>query len=234
MMRDRKISLLPLLMATLCGGLSRGWCGDEAAVFQEFHGKYQAYLKEHVKPLAEGYQRKLTELEKGVAQKRDYALAAKIKAAREAALRELGLTPAAAAPVPPATLAADGSVTLEAAQATLAGGVTLDVEKQVLMGWAAEASARWQLPTGLKTGGYEVELTYACSGRSGAVVIKEGTYFVKRPVQDTGSWLSYQPTLCGTLRIKSTSQQLSITAAVAPSDGLFYLRQVRLLPCAAL
>jgi hypothetical protein len=232
---------LSLLAATFVV-LPWGWCADEEATFLEFQTKYQTFLKETTKPIGDAFQRRLIELEKAAVLKRQYALAAKIKAARASATREIGVvltetTPVASSPQPTATatLEADGSVTMSAPQATMAGGVTLDAEKNALVGWTTEqSSARWKLPEGLRTGGYEVELTYSCGNGGGSFVIKEDTYSLKRQVKDSGSWMSFRPEVCGVLRVKSSSQQVQISATALVGEGLFYLRQVRLLPCAAL
>ena len=111
----------------------------------------------------------------------------------------------------------------------------MDAEKNALVGWDNEkASARWKLPAGIKTGGYEVELTYACANGGGSFVVKDDTYSLKRQSNDSGSWMSFRPEVCGVLRVKSTSQQLHVSAASIVGEGLFYLRQVRLLPCDSL
>ncbi len=230
---------LSLLAATFVG-LPWGWCGDETALFQEFQTKYQTFLKETTKPIGDSFQRKLIELEKAAVQKRQYTLAAKIKAARDSATREMGIAlteakPTPSAPQATAILEADGSVTMNAPEATMTGGVTLDAEKNALVGWTTEqSSARWKLPDGLRTGGYEVELTYSCGNGGGSFVIKEDTYSLKRQAKDSGSWMSFRPEVCGVLRVKSSSQQVQISATALVGEGLFYLRQVRLLPCAAL
>lgn len=213
---------------------------DELATFKELQAKYQSFLKENGKPLFDRYQFKLMELEKSAVQQRNYGLAAKIKAERETAGRELGISisDATSQPLPESAVAkleADGSVTMNAPAASLGGGVVLDTEKEALTGWTNDKSfARWKLPTGLKSGGYEVELTYSCAGGGGGIfVVKEDIYSLKREAKDSGSWASFRPEICGTLRVKSGSQNLQISASVVTGEGLFFLKSVRLLPCAA-
>lgn len=218
-------------------------CADEMETFLEWQQKYQNFLKENAKPLLEGYQKKLLELEKSAAASKNYPLAAKIKAERLGAAKELRISVEALAQnadVPDteaitAKLEQDGTVTLDAARAELGGGVALNTETGILTGWTSDkACATWKLPPGIRTGGYEVELTYSCGGSEGggSFVLKENTFSLKREAKDSGGWQSFRPDNCGTLRVKSASQQISLTAAAVKGAGLFQLKQVRLRPVA--
>ena len=212
-------------------------CADEMATFKELQAKYQTFLKENGKPLFDVYHKRLLEMEKAAAAQRNYALAAKIKAERESSGKDLGISLVEGDPNSGvdavATLESDGTVTMEAPDANLGGGVVMDKEKEALTGWTSDkAFARWKLPIGLKTGGYEVELTYSCAGGGGSFTVKEDTYSLKREAKDSGSWASFRPEVCGTLRVKSGSQHLQISASTVTGEGLFYLKSVRLLPCA--
>lgn len=206
---------------------------DELSMFRDLKQKYQTYLKEAGKPLHDSYQKRLLDKEKAAVARRDYGLAAKIKNERTVAAEEIGILLTDAGGIASlATLEEDGSVTMMAPDANVGGGVTLDQEKEALTGWnSASAFARWKLPVGVKTGGYDVELTYSCAGGGGTFVVKEDTYSLKRATKDSGSWASFLPEVCGTLRVKSTSQNLQISATtVTGQGGLFYLKMVRLLP----
>ena len=234
-MKLRHLALCWLAAATLASQAMLS--ADELSMFQELKQKYQAFLRDNGKPLYDTYQKKLLEKEKAAVARRDYALADKIKSEREFAAEELGIALTDDAGIanllPLATLEADGSVTMTAPQANFGGGVTLDKGKDALTGWTkTSAFARWRLPVGLKTGGYEVELTYSSAGGGGSFVVAEDTYSLKREAKDSGSWASFRPEICGTLRVKSTSQNLQISAALVAGDGLFYLQKVRLLPTA--
>jgi hypothetical protein len=220
-------------LGAMPGGLLRA---DELASFQELQTKYQTFLKETARPLYDGYARKLLEMERAAVTQRNYALAAKIKTERLNAGKELGisLTEMGGATLAASTgvLELDGSVTMSAPSATLGGSVTMDAEKAALTGWSStQCFARWKLPTGLKTGGYEVELTYSCAAGGGSFIVKEDQYSLKREAKDSGSWASFRPEICGTLRVKASSQNLQISAASVLGEGLFYLKMVRLLPC---
>jgi hypothetical protein len=217
--------------------MPQAWCADEEHDFNEWQGKYLSFLKQNAKPISESYQRRLSDMEKAAVAKRHYALAAKLKAARESAARDVepGMSTAAASDAQSAQIEPDGSVTLRAPAATMAGGVAFETGKNALVSWKSDqAAARWKLPVGLKTGGYEVELTYACGSGGAAFTIKEDVFSLQRQTKDTGSWMNYKAVNCGVLRVKSTSQYFQLSANVTLPDGLFYLRQVRLIPCAAL
>jgi hypothetical protein len=227
-MKLRPLAVCWLTAATLAS--QAGLSADELSTFQELKQKYHAILNDAGKPLYDAYQKKLIVREKAAVARRDYDLAAKLKDEREAAAVNDGQ--ASLSPI--ATLETDGSVTMTAPMASLGGGVNLDKEKSALTGWtSASAFARWRLPIGLKTGGYDVELTYSSAGGGGSFVVKEDTYSLKREAKDSGSWASFRPEVCGTLHVKSSSQSLQISAATVAGEGLFYLQKVRLLPTSA-
>jgi hypothetical protein len=219
---------------------------DEMDTFTEWQGKYQNFLKDNGRPLFESYQRRLVDMEKAAAGTRNYGLAARIKEERLAAAKEAGVSPTEAtvgsegkvlgttATPPPV----EGILTFPPTSAEVGGGVSLNVETGALVGWTSESSyAKWSLPGGLKTGGYEVEITYSCKSADnaggGAFVVKEDVYHLRHEVRDTGSWDTFQSENCGTLRLKSTSKQFVLTAAVVKGAGLFQVKQVRLKPVAS-
>lgn len=209
---------------------------DEMDTFLEWQQKYQNFLKENGRPLYESYQKKLLELERSAAASRNYALSAKIKTERLNSAKDLGW-PALESPASPSsetvTLEEDGSFTLEVNRAELGGGVSFNAETAALIGWTSDkAFARWKLPSGLRTGGYEVELIYSCGAADGGgrFILREDTFSLQREVRDSGSWQSFRPETCGTLHLKSASHQLVLSAAVVKGSGLFQLKQVKLMP----
>lgn len=213
-------------------------CANDLATFQEMQAKYQSFLKEAGKPLFDNYQRKLLEIEKSAVAQRNYLLAAKVRGERKEAARLLGIAlpdePNGAPPSDPTTpTEVGGTVTLEMSAAQLGGGVGLDQSLGVLTGWTSDKCfAQWKLPQGVKPGGYEVELTYACAeGSGGKFMVREDAYFLKREIKSTGGADSFLTEICGTLRLKSC-RTLLISATQSLGSGLFTLKHVRLLPSA--
>ncbi|MBP7949271.1 MAG: hypothetical protein KA004_06405 [Verrucomicrobiales bacterium] len=210
---------------------------QELAKFKELRQLYLEKNQEHARQLQEHYQKQLAALEKQYVAERNYSAAALVKAEREKSARDLGLAP----DLPPAAndnpgralLAEDGTVNMDGKAAETGGGVNWDKEKEALTGWASDkAWAKWHLPAGLQTGGYEVELTFACaSGSGGTFFVREDFYLLRREARESGSWDSFHSEVFGTLRIRAGSQSLLISAATVKGGGLFYLKSVRLLPC---
>jgi hypothetical protein len=234
----RQILALPVLAAfTLAFGQSGGAGGS---ALQELKKTYHSMLKDAGRSLYDQYQKRLEQLEKEFAAQKDYAAAAKVRGEREAAARELGLMDAAsegtatgAAAAPAGSSDKDGSIVMDPQKAETGGGVAWDQEKGALAGWQSDkAWARWKLPAGLATCGYEVELTFACAtGSGGQFVVREDFYSLKRTVADSGSWESFRTEVIGTLRIRAGSQTLQISATAVQGGGLFYLKSIRLVPC---
>jgi hypothetical protein len=208
----------------------------ELAKYQEMRKKYLEKIQSLGRPSHDAYQKKLAEFERSLVERRKYEMAAKVREERESLAIEMGLpVPSRAAELPPAgssTLQEDGTVVMEGKDAAVEGGVTRDEAAGKLDGWkTAEAVARWLLPKGLKTGGYEVELTYACAGGNGGVLhLKEDFFALTRTIQESGSWESFRTEVIGTLRIREGSRQLQLAAQKVEGEKLFVLKTVRLLP----
>ena len=131
-----------------------------------------------------------------------------------------------------AALPTDGEpILLEPAGATLNGGVIFDAPAGILKNWTATGAAAWDLPPGLKSGGYDVELTWSCApGSGGEMLFKEDRYTMRRAVNPSASWEDYKTEIVGTLRLLSNTRLLKLTAATLKGEALLQLKSIRLRP----
>ena len=131
-----------------------------------------------------------------------------------------------------ATAPASGSVIeLDPKQARLGGGLKWDDVQNALTGWTENASARWALPAGISGGGYEIEITSSCTaGAGGKLLIGEGFYSLEREIANNSGWDIFTTRNLGTLRVKTGSPYLELTARGVKGPALMRLRSIRLLP----
>lgn len=223
------------LLAVL--GLASFGVSADAPGFKELKQGYLNMLKESGRSGYESYLKRLDALEKEYVKDKRFALAARVQRERDAASKEMGVLDASVGSAPAGGVKLDesGALVMAGGDAEVGGGVSWDKQQEALTGWTSDRCwARWRLPQNLATGGYEVELTFACAGGSGGeVLVKEDFYTLKRPIEASGSWASFHSVVVGTLRVRSGSQTLQVSAAVTKGDGLFYLKSVRLLPAAS-
>jgi hypothetical protein len=121
-----------------------------------------------------------------------------------------------------------GPVQLALSDAKL-DGVRLDAARGVLTDWAAAGSkATWKLPD-LSPGGYEVVLRYTSSATQGGTVrVQEQFYSL---TADTHITLhGPEQHLIGTLRVRSGSGPLVVSALKISKGGLMELSAVELVP----
>jgi hypothetical protein len=209
-------------------------CSGEAelAKYKELRARYLEALQAKAKPTAEALAKKLLEQEKVFLEARQYTDAARIRTERESLAAELGYQRAAtqlAASGGSAELHPDGSVLCPVASALLLGGVVLDGE--ALVGWKdANAKIRWQLPTGLPAGGYEVEAICSIpSGGGGRCGLKADFHTLSTALPSAKAADTLQTLLLGTLRITDGAQFLELSAEQVLGGSLWKLHSLRLL-----
>lgn len=192
--------------------------------------EWRAQVEKDTRKARDDYADKLAKLEKELAEAGDYAGAGKARRERLKITGAPGTGGRGASTMPPAVT--DGEpILLEPAGATLNGGVIFDAPAGILKNWTATGAAAWDLPPGLKSGGYDVELTWSCApGSGGEMVIKEDRYSMRRAVKPSASWEDFKTEIVGTLRLLSNSRLLELTAATLKGEALLQLKSIRLLP----
>jgi alpha-L-fucosidase len=132
------------------------------------------------------------------------------------------------------TQAADGSVALRGADATLHGGqIQYEGDKDCVGFWTdAKEWVSWDFEL-TKPGRFEVELVFACEGTSGGseFVVAVGDQQVKGTVEPTGAWSQFKPAQLGTLELKAAGKlTLSVKATAKPKLAVMNLRSIVLRP----
>jgi hypothetical protein len=134
--------------------------------------------------------------------------------------------------------AADGTVTLTAADADLKGD-HLQVENvggppNIGFWTDAKDQTAWTVDVP-KVGDYTVEIEYACepanSGSTFRVHVDGATEGVEGTVPDTGGWGSFRTeTLTGTLHLDAGRHTITVTPLAMPHGAVMNLRRLMLKP----
>ncbi len=128
-----------------------------------------------------------------------------------------------------------GDIRPSLAEATLAGGVSLIENGQILAGFTApESSARWQVG-GISPGRYEVILAYSCAAdvdAGGEIAIVAGEDSSRVRIRPGGTWDTVRSRRIGRIKVADDAPlDLSITTvSAAGAPGVFALRSVILRP----
>jgi alpha-L-fucosidase len=132
--------------------------------------------------------------------------------------------------------AADGSITLAAADAELRGGSirleTMDGERNIGFWTSPHSEARWLLE-GRTAGRRRIELTLACqpSNAGGEFVVAAAGAELRGEVPATGSWRHFVTVDAGIMEFPAAGrQELVIRPGERFTGALMNLRQVRLIP----
>jgi hypothetical protein len=198
----------------------------------KLRSEWRQQVEKETRELRKQYSARLEQLEKELAGRGEYAAATRARQERKL------INPVAAvettAPTVPAVVPEGQPLVLEVSAATLSGGVVYDATLGVLRDWkAAGAAARWLLPPGLKTGGYEVELTWSCPPDAGGdLLLKEDFYTLHSAVKPSTGWDDFHTEIIGTLRLLASSRILELSSAAVKGAGLLHLKSIRLLPAA--
>lgn len=197
----------------------------------KLRGEWRAQVQKDTKPLREKYAESLQKMESELAAGGDYTGAARARRERRRVAENSDSRFEKTQPAK-SELAADEAVELSPKAAGLSGGVVFDTALGILKDWGtAGAAAVWQLPAGLKPGGYDVELTWSCAPDAGGeFLIKEDRHTLRRAVKPTAGWENFQTEVAGTLRVLANSRLLELSALTVKAPGLFQLKSVRLLP----
>ena len=130
--------------------------------------------------------------------------------------------------------AADGSVALPAAEATLHGSrIQFEGDKNCVGFWTnAREWVGWAFKLD-KPGTFAVELSLACDGTSGGsqFVIACGGQKLTGTVEPTGSWTKFARKRLGTIELKQPGKHtLTVKATKKPRMGVMNLRAIFLRP----
>ena len=199
----------------------------------KMRGAWREQVQKDTQKLRTDYAARLAQLEKELAAAGDYHGAVKARREKNKIAGSTGGSETTA-PTIPSAVEEGQPINLEAPAALLNGGVKYDAARGVLSGWsAAGAAASWLLPPGLKAGGYDVELTWACAADSGGdFILKEDRYHLRRTVKATTGWDTCQTEIIGPLRLLANSKLLELSAAAVKGADLLHLKSIRLLPAA--
>ncbi len=199
---------------------------------QQLLQSFQAESATRMSPVLQKYREELLRLERRCAEQRDYAGAAQARDERLQAEKTFVARTQLTSGTNALPSYADGPITLTPQNATTTGGVVFPKDKNWLEGWKTSgSSAQWTLPFPLKAGGYEVVVEIACAPSSGGkIILKEEFHTLTRAILPTKNWDDFATQKLGTLRIKANATRLTITAVTVEGDGLFLLRNVKLMP----
>ena len=130
--------------------------------------------------------------------------------------------------------AADGSLTLQAAEAKLHGGTIRFEDAKNCVGYWTEAgdSVSWAFQLD-KAGTFDVALTYACEKGSGgsSFAVAAGGQRLEGTVASTGAWTAFETVKLGSLAIaKPGKHTLTLKASRKPGMAVMNLRSIVLKP----
>ncbi len=129
--------------------------------------------------------------------------------------------------------AADGSLTLTAADARVEGPTIHLEEKYKNLGFwqSADDVAIWsiELPA---AGSFKVELDYACDNAAAgnAFLLAVGSQELTGQVGGTGTWDTYRAAAIGRVELPAGARVLTFRSAGPPNGALMDLRSIRLVP----
>lgn len=142
---------------------------------------------------------------------------------------------AVAMPPPPIRQAADGLLTLPAAEAELVGtGIKLEGKEEKNIGYWMKSDdyAMWNAEIA-KPGNFDVVMNYSCSPASSGseYSVSAGAESVTSKVAPTANWDDYQSAKIGTLRLeKAGPVNVAIKAINTSGHGVLNLRSIVLKP----
>lgn len=134
--------------------------------------------------------------------------------------------------VPPAVPAADGSVTLSAADATIEGK-TAQLEDRgghANVGFWTDPHDVVHWSADLPAGTFDVELTYSAAEGGPRVAILGGERPAAAVLPATGGWDTFKAAPVGRLTTAGGRTTVAVTLAAGPASPPMDLRQVRLVP----
>jgi putative CocE/NonD family hydrolase len=133
----------------------------------------------------------------------------------------------------PIAPAADGSFTLRADQAAIAGPSLKLAEKAGILGWwtSDQDRAAWRI-TVPQPGDFDVELDFACQDDSAGnrFSLTCGPAVLTAPVPGTGTWYDLRRQVFGRIRLEAGVHDVVLQSAGPLRHALLDLRTVRLTP----
>jgi alpha-L-fucosidase len=133
---------------------------------------------------------------------------------------------------PAQAAAADGTFTLNAADATLDGGVQVESDTHAIGFWSSmDDKVTWEIAA-KEAGNYKVELEYACedTAAGGTLEIAAGSSVVTTAVPTTGGWRKFSTLSIPMLALPAGHTSLRLSAKKIVGGGLMNLRSVKLTP----
>lgn len=208
---------------------------DGASAINPLRAQFERSASAALLPELEVYAQSLARLEQQLAQRGDWRGAIQTRDERlEVENRILSARARIAEPVvidaPTNRPATPSVVTLNPAEATLAGGVELASSPPALVNWSADSTATWSLP-GLDGGGYEVVFEYASTNDAGEFTIGEEFFTLTGELAATGDPETYRRINLGTLKIRTGDGSLTLgPVANGSPPGDLRLKSVVLVP----